>query len=100
MVARGQLRDRAGALLAVRQPPAPAARSMMLELVRMVAVALAVLVCVALAGCASTRPTTTCETVAVIPNEFVVVHCPYSGARNGIIVIRWSELVGPWPVER
>ena len=57
-----------------------------------------------LGGCGPWRlvkiePRPPCSTVAVIPNEFVVVHCPYSGARNGIIVIRWSELVGPWPTE-
>ncbi len=47
-----------------------------------------------LTGCGTSRWLRPCETVAVIPNEFVVVYC-----RDGTVdAIRWSELVGPWPV--
>jgi hypothetical protein len=53
---------------------------------------LALLLPLLLGGCAYR-----CRTVAVIPDEFVVLSCPHSGARNGIVVVRWSELVGPWP---
>ena len=49
-----------------------------------------------IATCTTGRP---CTTVAVIPDEYIVIHCPDSGARNGIVVIRWTELVGPWPMQ-
>ena len=75
-------------LLSVRVSSDPAAAP---ASARMRALALALMLA---AGCATGRP---CSTVAVVPNEWVVLHCPDSGARNGIVVIRWSELTGPWP---
>lgn len=53
---------------------------------------LALLLALLLTGCVHR-----CETVAVIPNEMVVVHC-WRGEGGKFYAIRWSELVGPWPV--